>query len=202
MDLALFSSDNVAYTEGDYLATFMMERTDTSGSTENTITLTTSSYNLDSDATVEDPFPVDRSPEAEDFDFTYNDHEVKIKLANARGEEADHPRLFVSSGSVSDGLSIVPVAKVGHIVKYEVVLNISRPTFIDSMATVAASQGISIYGAKIFKESVIDKTGIAESGSQTEEILDGASSTITVSASDTTAVARHPDCPVCRVEGS
>ena len=161
LNLALYSTDTITYAEGAYLATFMMERTDTSGSTANEITLTTSQYNLDGDATDADPFPVPRSPDAEEFDFDYEAHDVKIKLSNARGEEADHPRLFVSSGSVSDGLSIVPVAKMGHIVKYAVVLNISRPSFIDSTATVAASQGISIYGANIFKESVVDLTSIA-----------------------------------------
>ena len=189
LNLALYSTDTITYAEGDYLATFMMERTDTSGATANDITLTTSQYNLDGDATGVDAFPVPRSPDAEDFNFTYDAHDVKIKLSNARGEEADHPRLFVSNGSVSDGLSIVPVAKVGHIVKYAVVLNISRPTFIDSTATVAASQGISIYGADIFKQSVVDLTGVAEAGSQTAEILASASSTITVSESDSTAVA-------------
>ena len=104
--------------------------TDTSGSTSNDITLTTSQYNELGDATLLDPVPIPKSPPAEAFDFDYDAHDVKIKLSNARGEEADHPRLFVSNGSVSDGLSIVPVAKVGHIVKYAVVLNISRPTFM------------------------------------------------------------------------
>jgi len=182
MNLSFFdSSSSVTYAEGDYLATFMIERLDTSGAVENYITLDTSRYNYDSDATVDDPFPLTRSPDPVDFDFGYAAHDVDIKLANARAEEAHNPKLFVSNGSISDGLSIVPVAKLGHFVKYEVVLNISRPTFIDTGASVASAQAIEIYGAQIFEESVLDLTGLATG--QTAETL-GSNNTVTIHDGD------------------
>ena len=181
LNLSFFDSSSVTYAEGDYLATFMMERLDTSGAVENFITLDTSRYNYDSDATVDDPFPLTRSPDPVDFDFGYAAHDVDIKLANARAVEAHNPKLFVSNGSISDGLSIVPVAKLGHFVKYEVVLNISRPTFIDTGASVASAQAIEIYGAQIFEESVLDLTGLATG--QTAETL-GTNKTVTIHDGD------------------
>ena len=189
LNLAFYSSTGVSYDEGDYLATFMMERTDTSGGTSNIITIETSQYNLSADATAQDPFPVPRSPASEDFTFDYSSHTVNMKLANARGEKANDPKLFVANGSISDGLSIVPVAKLGHFVKYEVVLNISRPTFIDTGASVASAQAIQISGAEIFKESIVDKTGIAAAGSQTEEVIGSTTTVMTEVDSNGAAVA-------------
>ena len=94
----------VTYSEGDYLATFMLERRDTD--IDSDITLGTSQYNFVDDAAEGENFAVPRSPNAQDFNFEYSEDAVNIQVANERGEAAPKLKLYVSDNTVTDGLSI------------------------------------------------------------------------------------------------
>jgi hypothetical protein len=165
----------VTYSEGDYLATFMLERRDTD--IDSDITLGTSQYNFVDDAAEGENFAVPRSPNAKDFNFEYSEDAVNIQVANERGEAAPKLKLYVSDNTVTDGLSIVPVAQAGHFVKYEVVLNVSVPTFITG-ATIASAQAISIENGYIFEQSVIMKNGMYDAATEGAEAVGGVSTTI------------------------
>ena len=60
-------------------------------------------------------------PDPIDFTETYDQDTVSV-IANARGNEIANPTLYAANGTVTDGLSLVPVLKMGNLTKYEVVL--------------------------------------------------------------------------------
>jgi hypothetical protein len=164
----------VTYNEGDYIATFMLERIDTSGATENTITLSKSNHStpeqywdVDDNGTPDNPDDdiytavMDATrPGPIDFTETYDQDTVSVSIANARGNEIANPTLYAANGTVTDGLSLVPVLKMGNLTKYEVVLNVSKPMIMNGAASVAATQGITIAGQRIFESSIFEKADL------------------------------------------
>ena len=184
----------ISYAEGDYIATFMLERRDTD--LDSDIILGTSQYNFVDDAEEGENFATPRSPDAETFNFEYSQDAVNIQVANERGEAAPKLKLYVSDNTVTDGLSIVPVAQAGHFVKYEVVLNVSVPTFITG-ATIASAQAISIENGHIFEQSVIMRDDMYANGSEGFEAVGSVGTTISTmtyaDASDTVGTANAID---------
>jgi hypothetical protein len=136
-----------------YLAKIMLTRT--ANNTSNDITLTKSNYSQ-----VSDPLTISK-PQPKDFTFDYSQDTVTVNLETPSGVVAPDPVLFVSSDTVTDGLSIVPVMKVGNIVKYEIVLNVSKPTVMKDGKTVIPTDSIDIDDARIFDGSIVDKSGLA-----------------------------------------
>ena len=76
-----------------------------------------------------------------------------MSLKSAGGKEIPNVELFLTDIGTTDGLSIVPVAKNGNVIKYEVVLNIPVPSFIANVA-MNPHHLIEISGAGIFENSV------------------------------------------------
>ena len=136
-----------------YLAKIMLTRT--ANNTSNDITLTKSNYSQ-----ISDPLTISK-PQPKDFTFDYSQDTVTVKLETPSGVVAPDPVLFVSSDTVTDGLSIVPVMKLGNIVKYEIVLNVSKPTVMKAGKTVTTVDSIDIDDARIFDGSIVDKSGLA-----------------------------------------
>ena len=168
MDLAGFKygADPTPAAADKYLAKIMLTRTATG--TENDITLTKSNY-----STMTSLLDVEK-PNAKAFRFDYSQDEVTVKLENPKGIAASDPKLFVSSDTVTDGLSIIPVMKQGNLVKYEVVLNLSKPTAMKANKSVAPSQTLDIAHARIFDLSLVDKTDTHTSGTKDHTAVGGA----------------------------
>ena len=153
-----------------YLAKIMLTRT--ANNTSNDITLTKSNYSQ-----VSDPLTISK-PQPKDFTFDYSQDTVTVQLETPSGVVAPDPVLFVSSDTVTDGLSIVPVMKVGNIVKYEIVLNVSKPTVMKDGKTVIPTASIDIDDARIFDGSIVDKSGLA-AGAEASVAVGAATFTVT-----------------------
>ena len=85
--------------------------------------------------------------------FSFSSHAFDVSLKSAGGKEIPNVELFLTDIGTTDGLSIVPVAKNGNVIKYEVVLNIPVPSFIANVA-MNPHHLIEISGAGIFENSV------------------------------------------------
>ena len=166
-------STPVTYSEGDLVATFMLERTDQSEAVENFIDLTKSNYTT-ADAPLDDILTAPQT-----FRYDYDQDTINIDMITASGEEAPDATLYVSSDTVTDGLSLVAVEQMGRLVKYQLVLNVSVPMTMDELAMIDTSQSVDIYGAHIFTDSLIDITSF-EAGGDGE----GAVSAAVITATD------------------
>ena len=151
-------STPVTYGEGDLIATFMLERTDQSDAVENFIDLTKSNYTT-ADAPLDDILTA-----AQTFRYDYDQDTINIEMITASGEEVPDATLYVSSDTVTDGLSLVAVEQMGRLVKYQLVLNVSVPMTMDELAMIDTSQSVDIYGAHIFTDSLIDITSFEAGG--------------------------------------
>ena len=86
--------------------------------------------------------------------FDYGPDSLTVNVKNPNGTYAPNVELFVSDGTVADGLSIVPVEKMGDIVVFQVMMNVSYPTtFIDELKH-ANNASIEITANEIFTDSV------------------------------------------------
>jgi len=184
LDFGFIADGGIEYAEGDFIASFMLQRNSTQD--ESVITLETKQYNLVED--YDDGLPMPRRPEVQDKTFTYTEDTVSVQMANERGVEAPNLSLFVSSNTVTDGLSLVPIGQMGNFVKYGVMLNVSVPSFITG-ATVASAQAISIDVDNIFAQSVVDLTGIpVEDDPETGEWFEAVGSVSSTFGSGTAAL--------------
>jgi hypothetical protein len=154
----------ITYTEGDLVATFMLERIDQSSNVTNDIDLTKSNYSeADDDTTTDvDESLVDIMTKPQTFTFDYDLDTITIDMETASGVEAPDATLYVSSDTVTDGLSVVAVEQMGRLVKYQLVLNVSVPMTMDDLAKIDANQSVDIYGAHIFTDSLIDITSLED----------------------------------------
>jgi hypothetical protein len=115
---------------------------------------------------------------------------LKVNVANPIGTYAPNPELFVSDGTIADGLSIVPVDKMGDIVVFQVMMNVSYPTTLLDTLDHANSASIEITADEIFTDSVyqrVDDTGTV--GAVTAHVrADGAATGTAITTEDKSAV--------------
>ena len=177
-NITMVDNGGMTFEENEFVAKFMLKKK--TDETESPFTLGKQQY------TVYNPSVTDgdkEKPVSEDFYFGFNSHQVGFEIESPRGKEVPNMEMFVTDLSTSDGLSIVPVAKNGDIIKYEVVLNIPTPSFIAGI-DVNPNHYIEIHGAGIFENSIqmlTDLSMVSDDGSvstltQTGEILNGTTS--------------------------
>ena len=161
LDLTYYEAGNLAITENDYLATFMLERSDTSSAQTNSITLKTSQGKvLDTASQQLVSLPTSQTPKS--YEFAFSDNDIDVELGTKKAVAAPNPVMFVTNDQISDGLSLRAIEKLGNLVRYEVVLNISDATFKGG-EPLSPHHKIKIKNALIFDDSVALKTDIASS---------------------------------------
>jgi len=188
------STTPITYSEGELVATFMLERIDQDPNhVQNSIALTKSNYSAADDLeTPEDESEIDITTKPQVFLFDYDKDTVTINMATASGVEVPNATLHVSSDTVTDGLSLVAVEQIGGFVKYQLVLNVSDPMTTDANAIIDPDQSIDIFGAHIFTSSIIDITsreggaGAASIAGATITALDVGVQTTDTATTDTT----------------
>lgn len=143
--ITIGSMANAAFSvaDGGYLATFMLERVDTSGNIENAVTLSRVNYSDYVDGT-NIPVTINGAPDTQVFN--YDKDKIDIDLSTwAAGRDASNTGLYITDGSVTDGLTVVPVSRFGHAVKYAVKYNVSTPMTMTN-ETPDPAQSITIKG--------------------------------------------------------
>jgi hypothetical protein len=147
---AMEKAGGITFTENEYIAEFMLERT--SLATSDDFYLEKGQYTVwdaDDIGTERPEAPSYFAP----FNFAFDAHNLTLGLANKYFEEVPNVEVFVTDVATTDGLSVVPVSKNGNIIKYEVVMNIPKPSFITEI-DIDPNHMIAVSGANIFKESV------------------------------------------------
>jgi hypothetical protein len=136
--------------EDPYIAKFMLERIDQQPGF-NGLKMAYSDHTV-YDGGTETAF----EPSAKDFVFNYKEDIVSVDMTNPDGTVVPGAELFISSATVSDGLSITPTAQIEDLVRYDVVLNVSVPTVLknDDAAKAPTAATLTITGAEIFDDSV------------------------------------------------
>ena len=148
----------------DYVAKFTMKRIDT----EQAINELVLKYSNDSVIYYDNEgnkVAVASTPNSEASVFDYTTDQVTVNVRDADGHSSTTPtKLYVSSDTVSDGLSLVPVMQVGDLVKYNVVMNVASPTLrFNAIEDMPMEAQIWITGAEIFEDSVM-QIGYADMG--------------------------------------
>ena len=106
----------------------MLERSDTSSAQTNSITFKTKQGKvLDTESQQLVSLPTSQTPKSNEF--TFSDNDVDVELSTVRGVASPNPVMFFANDHISDGLSLRAIEKLGDLVRYEVVLNISDATF-------------------------------------------------------------------------
>ena len=184
----MFADKGIKFDQDEYIATFMLDKTNNDNT--NKLYLNTAQYTLydaeNMDGIKSPITPLygvqgNKTTEAQgggSFSFSYADHTVGLNLENIRKQNIDDVELLVTDVAKGDGLSLVPVGKNGNLIKYQVVMNVPIPTFIQAAESSAGSVKISpdykidISGATIFDESVTWLTPLAQG--QTSTLTNGA----------------------------
>ena len=169
--IGMVDANGMSFQEGDYIATFMLTKNTQKPTTD--IYLDTAQYTEKGDDPLDPPqtaIPYDGIG----FNFDFSAHQVKTHLETARGYENPNVELLVTDKSTTDGLSIVPVAKNGDLIKYEVVLNVPVPTYIAGL-DIAGAQSLTITGAKVFEQSFMWLTDATMATAETESLISGQS---------------------------
>ena len=180
LSFGMFDDSGMTYNAGEYIATFMLEKTNSL--TSNDLTLTTAQYTLyDAYDTQTNVTPEEQASTTDSFSFAA--HDMTLKLKNANGEEIPGVELMVTDLSTNDGLSIVPVLRNGDIIQYQLVMNVPIPTFIEDSA-INAYHKIDITGADIFDSSITWLTSLADGSTETGSLIRNVTSK-TVSLDDT-----------------
>ena len=174
----MFADKGIKFDQDEYIATFMLDKTNNDNT--NKLYLNTAQYTLydaeNMDGIKSPITPLygvqgNQTTEAQgggSFSFSYADHTVGLNLENIRKQNIDDVELLVTDVAKGDGLSLVPVGKNGNLIKYQVVMNVPIPTFIQAAESSAGSVKISpdykidISGATIFDESVTWLTPLAQ----------------------------------------
>ena len=187
--------DGMSFGSDEYIATFMLEKTNSQ--TTNTFHLDTAQYTyLDADNPLDNQLPEMANYSDDPFEFSFADHSVALDLENARGKEIPNTELMVTNLATNDGLSVIPVTKMGNMVKYQLVMNIPIPVIIQQ-AAINPDHMIEI-DATIFDNSItwLDEltTNSAQTGLLTTTLtksvsLDGAE--IRVEDADTATYTGH-----------
>ena len=187
----MYADTGIKFDEGEYIATFMLEKTNTDS--ENTLYLNTAQYTL-YDATdmgsIKAPETPQYGTQADEsgthFDFSYANHQVGLNLeaddggaaGTGAGQDLADVELLVTDIAKGEGLSLVPIAKNGNIIQYQVVMNVPIPVFIqadtDNNVTIDPDYKIEISGAQIFDHSVTSLMDLAPSTSQAGDLVAGA----------------------------
>ena len=184
----MFADKGIKFDQDEYIATFMLDKTNNDDT--NKLYLNTAQYTLydaeNMDGIKSPITPLygvqgNQTTEAQgggSFSFSYAAHTVGLNLENIRKQDIDDVELLVTDVAKGDGLSLVPVGKNGNLIKYQVVMNVPIPTFIQAAESTAGSVKISpdytidISGATIFDESVTWLTPLAQG--QTATLTSGA----------------------------
>ena len=195
ISFAMIDVDGMSFGNDEYIATFMLEKTNSQ--TTNTFHLDTAQYTLlDADNPLDNQLPEMADYSDDPFEFSFADHSVALDLENARGKEIPNTELMVTNLATNDGLSVIPVTKMGNLVKYQLVMNIPIPVFIQE-AAINPDHTIEI-DATIFDNSItwLDEltTSSAQTGLLTTTLtksvsLDGAE--IRVADADTATYTGH-----------
>lgn len=137
----------------DYIAKFMLKRIDQNPGNNDLQILFADHATWDATNGVDVVFD---NVTPENFTFNYAKDIVTVKMTNPVGTVAPGSELFVSTATVSDGLSLIPTMQIEDLVKYEVVLNVSVPTVrsLTDSATAPTNANLKISGAEIFDVSV------------------------------------------------
>ena len=181
----MYADSGIKFDQDEYIATFMLEKDNSDA--ENTLYLNTAQYTL-YDATNMDGVKAPETPlygtQADPtagtvFNFGYANHDVGLNLETIRDQNLSDVELLVTNVAKGEGLSLVPVAKNGNVIQYQLVMNVPIPTFIQaaestSAVTIDPDHKIVITGADIFDKSVSWMTDLAHVGSQTSALVSGA----------------------------
>ena len=137
-----------------YIARFMLKRIDES-SGENSFEHFSAYTYIEPNTELGGFDEIAKAPTGNALDtFDYGPDSLTVNVKNPNGTYAPNVELFVSDGTVADGLSIVPVEKMGDIVVFQVMMNVSYPTtFIDELKH-ANNASIEITANEIFTDSV------------------------------------------------
>ena len=175
LSFGMFNDAGMTYGAGDYVATFMLEKTNSLAL--NDLKLTTAQYTLyDAYDTVTNVTPEEQALTTNTFSFAPHDMTLKLKTAN--GEEVPGVELMVTNLATNDGLSIVPVLRNGDIIQYQLVMNVPIPSFIQKAADPSVQinpyHKIVITGADIFDSSIswLTALGGGETGSLIRNLTD------------------------------
>ena len=195
ISFAMIDVDGMSFGSDEYIATFMLEKTNSQ--TTNTFHLDTAQYTyLDADNPLDNQLPEMANYSDDPFEFSFADHSVALDLENARGKEIPNTELMVTNLATNDGLSVIPVTKMGNMVKYQLVMNIPIPVFIQE-ADINPDHRIEI-DATIFDNSITWLNELTTISAQTDLLtttltksvsLDGAE--ISVEDADTATYTGH-----------
>ena len=145
----MFADKGIKFDQDEYIATFMLDKTNNDNT--NKLYLNTAQYTLydaeNMDGIKSPITPLygvqgNQTTEAQgggSFSFSYADHTVGLNLENIRKQNIDDVELLVTDVAKGDGLSLVPVGKNGNLIKYQVVMNVPIPTFIQAAESSAGS---------------------------------------------------------------
>ena len=169
LSFGMIDETGMTFAQDTYIATFMLEKTNSD--IENTFFLDTAQYTLyDADDLVTNQTPEKADYTLDEFVFGFADHSVALELENDRDvEEIPNKELMVTNLATNDGLSLVPVAKMGNMVKYQLVMNIPIPVFIQA-ADINPDHSIVIDGT-IFDNSITWLTDLDTSSAQTLSLI-------------------------------
>ena len=171
ISIGMVDAGGITFTEGDTIAEFMLTKETSDAFTG--LNLTTAQYKLDGDdVTTPASNALPARADGIHFGYDFSAHALKTFLETTRGEEVPNVELLVTDKATSDGLSLVPVAKMGNLIKYEVVLNTPVPLYLAG-EDVVANQSITITGAKILEESLIWRTDTSYTTAETASLLSG-----------------------------
>ena len=179
--VVMLEDTGMTFTENEYVAKFMLKKLTTETSSE--LRLSKAQYTQLSDSGEEMPVLAEHT-------FSFSSHAFDVSLKSAGGKEIPNVELFLTDIGTTDGLSIVPVAKNGNVIKYEVVLNIPVPSFIANVA-MNPHHLIEISGAGIFENSVQLLTDATLTTTQTGEIVANAAAVVK-NAEDATVTTTAP----------
>ena len=172
--IVLVDEAGMNFSEDEFVAKFMLKKL--TPETESVFTLGKAQYNEYSAAATGEERPIQPAPS--DKSFFFDAHDFNMRVATKYDVEIPNVELLVTDLGTSDGLSIVPVAKNGNIIKYEIVLNIPKPSFIADVP-VPDHHIIQINGAAIFENSIQLLTDTTLTTSQTGEVVGDAGFTAT-----------------------
>ena len=195
ISFAMIDVGGMSFDSDEYIATFMLEKTNSE--TTNTFHLDTAQYTiLDAANPLDNQLPEMADYSDDPFEFSFADHSVALDLENARGKEIPNTELMVTNLATNDGLSVIPVTKLGNLVKYQLVMNIPIPVFIQE-ADINPDHTIEI-DATIFDNSITWLDELTTISAQTDLLtttltksvsLDGAA--ISVEDADTATYTGH-----------
>ena len=178
--IVMVEDAGMTFTENEFVATFMLKKLTTE--TSSTLTLNKSQYTLHGEASEE-------MPSSADHTFGFANHAFNAAVSTKGDVRIPNIELLKTDKGTTDGLSIVPVAKSGDLIQYQVVLNIPKPSFIADVP-MNPNHLIEISSAGILTDSVQLLTDTTLTTTQTAEIVGGTGYAATVKdAAPTTAVA-------------